>query len=416
MKETLKTVIKEQNKQRDTSGKIERSIPLELVNCDEILVISGIRRCGKSVLLQQIRKKQKEQDFFINFDDERLVNFSINDFQLLHEVFVEMYGSQQIFYFDEIQNIPGWERFVRRLYDARNKIFITGSNATMLSRELGTHLTGRYVRFELYPFSFREFLRFKKFNLPNDNIFTTDENGKISAYFNDFLENGGIPIYVKQKNEQYLKQLYESILYKDVMIRNRLTNEREILQLMYFIASNIAKPATYQSLASVIGVKNTTTVKNYLSYIENTYMLFQVSKFDFSLKAQYINPKKNYFIDNALVQKLGFNFSKNTGRLLENTVFIELKRRGKEIFYHQNNFECDFVIRNGFSISEAIQVCHTFENEITKQREINGLLEALNTHNLDKGLILTSSSEETIQIENKTINIIPVWKWMLLNC
>ena len=413
MKETLKSVIKEQHKHKDLSAEVERQIPKNFVASELILVISGIRRCGKSVLMQQIRKKQKEQDYFINFDDERLVNFKIEDFQLLYEVFVEMYGMQHTFYFDEIQNIEGWERFVRRLHDDGNKVFITGSNATMLSRELGTHLTGRYVRFELYPFSFKEFLSFKKYKTPELGIYTTEEKGRIASLFNDYLEFGGFPVYVRQKNDEYIKQLYESILYKDVMVRNKLTNEREILQLIYFLASNISKPTTNQSLAKVIGVKNTTTVTNYISFIENTYLLFQIMKFDYSLKAQYINPKKNYLIDTVLIQKLGFNFTKNTGRLLENMVFVELKRRGEEVYYHQGKGECDFVIRRGYPITEAIQVCYMFENEATKTREINGLMEALTTYELEEGLLLTANIEETIQVNNKTIRLLPVWKWML---
>lgn len=413
MKEILRIVIKEQRKQQDIVLEVERIVPPELIGSQEILVISGVRRCGKSVLLQQIRKNQKEQDFFINFDDERLLNFQVEHFQLLHEVLIEMYGEQRTFYFDEIQNISGWERFVRRLYDSGYKVFITGSNATMLSRELGTHLTGRFLRFELFPFSFQEFITFKNKILPAEKIYTTLERGMIMALFQEYLLFGGIPLYLKTKQDLYLKQLYESILYKDVLVRNKLTNEKEMLQMVFFLASNAAKLSTNKSLAGTIGVKNPTTVRNYIEFVENTYLIFQISRFDFSLKSQILNPKKTYFVDNALILKLGFNFSQNRGRLLENLVFIELKRRGFEIYYHHVKGECDFVLRKGFNISQAIQVCDSFENEVTKQREISGLLDAMQTYKLPQGLILTVDWEEILTIGERQIQILPTWKWLL---
>lgn len=412
MKDILKSVLKEQSKQSNLK-EVLRVIPQELLDSQEILVISGIRRCGKSVLLQQIRKRQEQQDYFINFDDERLLNFRVEHFQLLHEVFIEMYGEQHTFYFDEIQNIEGWERFVRRLYDSGNKVFLTGSNATMLSRELGTHLTGRYIRFELYPFSFKEFVAFKEINLPADKIYTTPDRGLIAGLLQEYIVSGGIPLFLKTSQDLYLKQLYESILYKDILVRNKLTNERELLQLVYYLASNVTKPSTNKSLTTVVGVKNSTTVHNYIEFIENTYLLFQIARFDYSLKSQLINPKKTYFVDNALVLKLGFSLTENKGRLLENMVFVELKRRGYEIYYHQNKGECDFVIRNGYNINQAIQVCYSFENEITKKREIDGLVDALTTYNLMEGLILTTDVEEEITGSNYVIKIVPVWKWLL---
>ena len=202
-------------------------------------------------------------------------------------------------------------------------------------------------------------------------------------------------------------------MYKDVLVRNKLTNEKEMLQLVYFLASNAAKLSTNKALTAIIGVKNPTTVRNYIEFVENTYLIFQISKFDFSLKSQILNPKKTYFVDNALILKLGFNFSQNRGRLLENLVFIELKRRGFEIFYNQGKGECDFVIRNGFNITKAIQVCDLFENEMTKQREIDGLMEAMLAYNLLEGLILTTDTEEILHVGAHVIHILPTWKWLL---
>lgn len=413
MKEILQTVIREQRQRATIKNEVERQVPAAYMRCREILVISGVRRCGKSVLLHQIKKKQKERDYVLNFDDERLIDFKMEHFQELHEVFVELFGVQKTFYFDEIQNIRGWEMFVRRLYDSGCKVFITGSNASMLSRELGTHLTGRYVQYELFPFSFGEFLQFKRYPTLRTTGLTTVEKGKIMALFAEYQKKGGFPVFLSDDFDEYLKYLYESVLYRDVLVRNKLVNEKEMLQMVNYLASSIARPFTHTSLAKVIGVKNVTTVKNYLGYVEDTYLLFQILKFDYSLKAQHINPKKVYFIDNALAMKLGFQSSPDQGRWIENLVFIELKRRRKDVFYHWGATECDFVIREGYKITEAIQVCYSLSDEITKQRETAGLMDALNAYNLSEGLILTADQESRLKKDGKNIRVMPVWKWLL---
>jgi hypothetical protein len=324
-----------------------------------------------------------------------------------------MYGEQHTFYFDEIQNIPEWERFVRRLYDSGEKVYLTGSNATLLSRELGTRLTGRHIPFQLYPFSFEEYLRFSGFKFQKNDVYKTKSRAILSRYFEEYLFNGGFPQYLKNKNTDYLRSLFENILYRDVMVRNKLTNEKELLELVYFLASNASKLSSNNSLTSSTGIKSSTTVKNYIEFLSNTYMLYQISKFDYSVKKQIQNPKKTYFIDNALASKLGFSFSNNKGRFLENLVFIELLRRKEEVFYHSVKHECDFLIRDGLNITGAIQVCHNFSNAETKSREMQGLLEAMQIHNLTSGLILTNDQEETIVAEDKTIMVKMVWKWLL---
>jgi predicted AAA+ superfamily ATPase len=379
----------------------------------EILVISGVRRCGKSTLLNEIRHKSKESDYYFNFDDERLIDFNVDDFQDLYEVFLELFGKQVTFYFDEIQNIPGWERFVRRLYDYNNKVYITGSNASMLSRELGTHLTGRYTRMELYPFSFSEYLSFTKFDYSKTTALSTQGKSEIKSRFNNYFRKGGFPTYVETGNKQYLKSLYESILYRDVMVRNSLTNEKELLELVHFMASNTSKLFSYNSLAKVIGVKNATTIKNYLDYLQNTYLLFLVSKYDRSVKKQLHNPKKGYFVDFGLVRELGFHHSEDNGRLLENLVFIELKRRGKEIYYHHQKYECDFVLKEKNEINEAIQVSWSVYDDLTRKREIDGLTDALKCYGLKEGLIITEDEDDIFNINDFKIIVKPAWKWLL---
>jgi predicted AAA+ superfamily ATPase len=197
------------------------------------------------------------------------------------------------------------------------------------------------------------------------------------------------------------------------MVRNNLTNEKEMLELVYYLASNISKRSSYNSLAKIIGVKNASTIKNYISFLQDSYLFFQINKYDYSLKKQIANGKKTYCIDNGLVKRIGFSFSENTGQLLENLIFIELKRREKTVYYHSAQKECDFVTAKNNIINEVIQVSVSFENEQTRQREINGLLEAMDAYNLDSGLIITMDTEENIIINSKKINIIPAWKYLL---
>ncbi len=379
----------------------------------EIFVLSGVRRCGKSTLLHEIRSTQNESDYFFNFDDERVLKFTVNDFQILTELFIELFGTQNTYYFDEIQNIEGWERYIRRLRDYGSKVFITGSNASMLSRELGTHLTGRYVRKELFPFSFKEFLRFKGVDHPKTGLLSTNEKSLIKGQFNVYFESGGFPAYLKSGNKEYLKSLYESILYRDVMVRNNLTNEKELLELVYYFSSNVGKLMSYNSLAKVVGVKNASTISNYIAFLQDSYLIFMVNKYDVSLKKQMQNAKKGYLIDLGLLRTLAFHHTEDNGRLLENLVFLELKRRGKEIYYHNQKRECDFVIKEKTKIVEAIQVSWSIEDEFTYKREMAGLLDAVNTNGLKEGLILTETMDREIEVEGVRVRVKPVWKWML---
>jgi len=400
-KDLLKTVIADQDYYfEQAKNSVKREFAYNYCISPEIVIITGIRRCGKSTMLQQIRAAQNEKDYYINFDDERLVSFKVEDFQLLLEVFYELFGVQKTFYFDEIQNVEQWERFVRRLHDTGNKVYITGSNARMLSRELGTHLTGRYLSFELYPFSFNEFISFKNPELLVENFHKTSIKAEILSLFHDYFNNGGFPNFVKTKDELALKTLFENILYRDIMVRNKITNEKEIKELVSYLAGNYARLSTNSELAEIIGVKNTSTVKKYIGFLADSYLVFQICKFDYSVSKQILNPKKSYFIDNGLVKRVGFSFSDNLGHLLENLVYIELLRRGKKTFYHNKGQECDFVIVEDKTVTSAIQVCYAFSSEKTRKREIDGLLNAMTVYNLQSGLIITDDTEEEFIYNN----------------
>jgi len=415
-KDLIKTVIADQEYYfEQAKDSVKREFSANYTNSPEIVIITGIRRCGKSTLLQQIRAAQTEKDYYINFDDERLISFKVEHFQILLEVLHELFGEQKTFYFDEIQNVEQWERFVRRLHDTGNKVYITGSNARMLSRELGTHLTGRYLSVELYPFSFKEFILLKNPDLLGKNYFKTSVKAEFLALFREYFSNGGFPNFVKTGDELALKTLFENILYRDIMVRNNITNEKEIKELVSYLAGNYARLSTNSELAEIIGVKNPTTVKNYLGFLADSYLVFQTSKYDYSLSKQILNPKKSYFIDNGLVRRVGFSFSADLGHLLENLVFIELLRRGKTVYYHNKGQECDFVLVENKTVTTAIQVTYVMPNEKTRKREIDGLLDAMNAYNLQSGLIITDETEEEIIENDKKITIIPAWKWLFEN-
>lgn len=361
-------------------------------------IISGIRRCGKSTLVRQYLRNIKKI-YYIHFEDINLIGFEQRDFIKLDEIFKEKYGSGGVYFLDEIQNIKGWELYVRQLVDNGESVIITGSNARMLSKELGTKLTGRQITKELYPFSYKEFLILEK-KKHDLNL------------FEEYLKNGGFPEFLKSKDSDILKNLFQDIFYRDVMQRNDLRNEVSIKTLLHYAISNIGKETSYNKLKELINVGSGNTISQFIDHFEQAYLLFSIKRFSYSLKKQAVNPKKIYCIDNALIGQNAFSFSENRATILENTVFLHLKRQGREIFYHKERQECDFVIKEGIKISQAIQVCYEL-NADNKTSEINGLIEAMQTYNLASGLILTFDQKDNIEVEGKTIYIKPVWKWLL---
>ncbi len=419
-KRTLQAVINDQREAPAPKTLITRSIYKDLTplkRAKQVLILSGLRRAGKSILLGQLRDECEEKDYAINFDDDRLANFKLEDFQTLYELFVEMYGPQKTFYFDEIQNIKEWERFVRRLHDQGNKVYITGSNASMLSAELGTRLTGRHIEINIYPFSFKEYLNYKNQSELKQGNLTTVQKGVLKGLFNDFLHEGGLPEYLEANNIEYLQSLYQNILYRDIIVRHGIKNPQAIRSLVYYLASNLGKECSFNALKKMLGLSSATTVSDYCAYIQDSFLCYFVNRFDFSLKKQIQYAKKVYFVDQALAYAVGFRFSNDEGRLLENIVFLELKRRGHDVYYHHEKKECDFVLREGLDINTAIQVTMSLENPDTKEREFSGLLEAMKTYGLGEGTIITKDEfkDEAIKHEGKqyTVHIMPIWAWLL---
>ncbi len=386
---------------------------LGFIDDPSILIITGMRRSGKSTIQRVLQEKLPKSDYYFNFDDERLVNFQVQDFQILLETFIELFGKQSFFYFDEIQNVKGWERFIRRLYEKGNKIFITGSNAKLLSKELGTHLTGRYIQFEVYPFSFKEIIHYKNPEVLMKKALSTEDVGIILHHFVDYLKYGGIPEYFKFRKPEYLKDLYEGILFRDIVARYNVANEKALRELVYYFASNIGKEFSYTKLGEAIGISSPNTISNYCIYLEQCYLCFFLTRYSHSLKKQIQYNKKCYMIDPALIHTIGFRVSDDKGRILENIVFLHLQMQRKEIYFHKDKKECDFIIRKNNKIVEAIQVSLNLTDEKVKNREIDGLIEAMNTYGLDEGLIITENEQDTLEVENFKIKIVPIWTWLL---
>lgn len=375
-----------------------------------IVIVSGVRRCGKSTLLKSLKS---ERSYYVNFDDERFIEFTVKDFTLLTELLIELFGEHSVFLFDEIQNIAGWERFVRRLYDEKKKVYVTGSNATMLSRELGTHLTGRNVSLALYPFSFREFLSIKRHDVGNLGRLTSREKSILKKYFTEYLEEGGFPEYLLTGKTEYLQSLYQNILYKDIIVRQHLPSEKPLKETVYYAASNVGKEISFNAVRKLAGLSSATTVKEYFEYLENSFLVFLTPRYNHSAKKQIYYNKKVYFIDTALARIIGFRPSQDYGRLLENIVYLSLKRSGAEIYFHREKRECDFLVRTGGKITAAIQVTMNYEK--SRKRETEGLLEAMERYRLKQGLILTHDERGTTEISGKKIAIKPVWEWLLEN-
>ena len=374
----------------------------------QISVISGIRRSGKSTLMLQIARHLK--DFhFITFDDERFLNFTVSDFNALLTELEKSYHSENLF-FDEIQNIPGWERFTRRLHDQDYKVYISGSNSKLLSSELATHLTGRYIKTELFPFSFPEYLALKKID---PNARSTSGLSLLIGAFDKYLVNGGFPEYLTTSDPGYLGRIYEDIIYRDIIARFAIRNSRGFRNLAQYLFTNFTKETNYNSLAKILGFSSTTSVRDYISCLSESYLLFEMYRYDSSLKRQYLSNKKIYVIDNGLRNAVSFRTGQDTGRMLENMVYIELRRRGSECWFYRTagGLEVDFYIPG--NDHQLIQVCYNMTDPLTRKRETAELDTAMKELNLKESLILTYNERSELKTASGLIRIIPTWEWLL---
>jgi len=400
LKDTLRKVVRSQQQtisalplgiKRDELSLLEKAFPFALV-------ITGIRRCGKSTLLLQLADKYGKYYYF-NFEDPRAVGFEASDFEKLDEVFHEEKGSCDSYFFDEIQNVPRWELFVRGLLDRKKHVVITGSSASLFSSELGTKLTGRHIRHELFPFSFNEFLKLKKIKPSLDS-------------FKEYFVKGGFPDFLLTEKEDALQELMVDIIARDIAVRYKIRNTKKLNEMAVYLMSNIGKEFSYNSLKKIFGLGSINSAISFVGNLEESYLIFNVPRFSASIKKQIMNPKKVYSIDNGLSKANSASFSEDSGRMLENLVFISLKRHNKRIFYFRKEGECDFIVKDQQGRLSAIQVCFEL-NENNKERELKGLLEAMKKTRTSSGLILTYGQEDELVLEQRKITIKPVWKWLL---
>ena len=400
----------------------QRDIGIERTQLDQVMqaatlphavIISGLRRVGKSTLLAQLAHQLGEAAFYyVNFEDERLLGFQVDDFNLLYAQLLELFGEHKIFLIDEVQNIPRWEQFVRRFIDMGFKFYITGSNASLLSRELGSRLTGRYLPIELFPFSFREFLAFCHYSPPSQPLLTTVERAALQRHLDDYLRRGGIPDPLKYPELPLLRTLYDDVIYRDIAARYQITEVSVLKELAYYLMSNPTAAISFNKLKERFHLGSVNTVKNYVDYLENSWLLFTINVYDYSVKRQQIAPKKVYAIDTGLANAIGFTFSPNRGKLLENLVFLTLRRQSKEIYYVTTpaGYEVDFYLPESRLL---LQVCQELNAPDTREREIRAMIDGLRTYNLTHGLILTDQAAEPIVQDGLTIEVHSVAQWLL---
>ncbi|MBI4983494.1 ATP-binding protein, partial [Candidatus Woesearchaeota archaeon] len=299
---------------------IERTVLKEVeskIKLPHVVVLTGLRRSGKSTLLRQLIKKHYDDEdfYYLNFEDERLFNFPANEFNRLYEGLINLYGKKKTFFLDEIQNVAHFEIFVRRLYEEGFKFFITGSSATLLSRELGTKLTGRHVDIVVRPFSFLEVLALKGVKINKEDIYKTETKVKVKKYFEEYLIKGGMPEYLIYNDPELLTRIYEDTIIKDIAVRYKVNNVAVLRELYSHLIYNFANKFSYNSLKKAISISSVNTIKKFISYLEETYFAKTINKFDYSYKKQIINDKKFYVLDNGFIGVLSKKITKDCGWL-----------------------------------------------------------------------------------------------------
>lgn len=356
-------------------------------------VVTGIRRCGKSTLLKQLMAPFSKTAYF-NFEDPRIFGFEVQDFSKLDEI---MGNDNEAYFFDEIQNVPNWELFIRQLHDRNKKVFITGSNASLLSKELGTRLTGRHLRKELFPFSYQEFLKFTNQTASEETFLT-------------YLYKGGFPEYLKYGNIEIVQNLVKDIVFRDIAIRHNIRNTKQLMDLSLYLLSNIGKETSFNSLKKIFDIGSANTVSDQVNWLEDAYLLFLLPKFSWSAKQMVVNPKKVYAIDNGLAASNTISFSEDRGRMLENAVFLYLKQNHEKIYYFKEKKECDFVVFDKQKCKYLIQVCYEVHLE-NQEREVAGLMEAMDFFDKKVGFIITMNQKDTLKYDKKTIELIPAFEF-----
>lgn len=378
----------------DSARYIERERAREIrLDIPMAVILTGIRRAGKSTLLKHLLLKTNGENGvgYIHFDDPRLTAFEVGDFYKVEAIWPDL----RRFQFDEIQRIQGWEGYIRQGLERGLHFALTGSNAVLLSKELGTLLTGRHLSYEVFPFSFQEFCFF--LNLDAD-----------AASFDRYLDKGGFPEYIAHDIPKYHQELFRDIVQRDIAVRNGIRNTQDLILLALHLLNNVARPFTYTRLARLYGIKSVKTVIDYMAHFEDAYLLFTVNKFDFSFKKQQSNEKKIYAIDHVFARQNSTQLHQDKGRMLENIVFIALRRLTPSIWFFKSKHECDFVYRIDGKV-HVVQVCWELTGE-NMDREIMGLQEASREISAQTAVIITAYQEDLLMVDGMEIRCVPFWK------
>lgn len=378
-----------------------------------IKVIVGPRRAGKSVFALQLLQ---DIDFaYLNFDDERLAG--ISDYDDILKAIIQVYGNTRYFLFDEIQNLERWELFVNRLQRRGYNLVLTGSNSRLLSTELASHLTGRYLQFQVFPFSFTEFLKAKDFPL-DEMIELKEKQGTLLSHLDNYMLSGGFPeVVIKGVDQQgYLKTLFDGILFKDIVKRYNVRQPQRLYDIGLYLLTNHSNEFSLTRLKNMLGFRSVHTVEAYFGFLKEAFLVFDMERFSFKLREKMKSPRKVYGYDTGMIHAVKFRTSPDRGRLLENLVAIEFLRQGSDFYYYRtkDNKEVDFVIRDGLEVSRLIQVSYEMDSDPqTEKREISALLKAAKELGCDDLAMLTWDQEVERMVNGKKVMIVPFWRWII---
>lgn len=414
---------------RDLEDYIPRARYLDTIKrfrrAGEIIVLTGIRRSGKSTLLKlEMKDLASEVDrkelLYINFEDPRFSgNLNAKTLDMIFEAYRENINPEGAVYLflDEVQHVDGWEKWVRSAHELKKaKLYVTGSSSKLLSGEIALSISGRYLQLDVYPLTFSEFLVFKNMECRSISDYSAKKIA-VNRLFSEYLKYGGFPKVVSLEEDLKKEEIlsyFNTILLKDILARYRLRNFDLLKRLVEYLLTHDTRQNSTNSISRALNY-NYDTVVDYTNYLRQVYMLFYLRNFNYSLKKQLRSEIKSYCIDTGFVNAVSFSFSENIGRLYENVVFNELIRRGKELFFlNENDGECDFIVKegNGIAIAGAYQVCYEL-NEKNMQREISGLLTACRKFGLQEGYIITESASRTLIEDGITVRIVPITAFLL---
>jgi len=414
----MKTIILNQRKERDelmSRSYLERRSSFnveELLGSHLIKLLTGPRRVGKST--QALLMLRGRRFAYLNFDNQPLLDAW--DADLVMRMLDDVYPGYEYLLLDEVQNLASWDLWVSELYRLGKNLIITGSNAKMLSSEMATVLTGKYIQVEMLPFSLEEFFDWNKLIL---NYLGKEQKAEALVLTDDYMRNGGYPEIVasRQLTRSYLETLFDSIVWKDVAKRHNVRNITDLNDLAMYLVSNFCNPVSANDLAMELGFSSVNTMKKFMDYLHEPYLFYYLPRYNNKLKIMKKAPRKVYVVDNGFVSAKAFSLSDNLGRLLENQVFIELVRRGydtdKTMFYYRsrNDKEVDFVLRKGTRIERLVQVCYDMSNPRTEKREVDSIVECAGELKADNLIIVTNDEERTIERNGYTINVVPIVKF-----